>query len=87
MQNKLWLAFIALANLGIQAIGTWLRRLGKDNQGIKALRKANKTLLKATLNNYLIGETVFWLKSLYQLGFVRFFGFYFWIGEYSKKLA
>ncbi|VVM19307.1 hypothetical protein BSPWISOXPB_6393 [uncultured Gammaproteobacteria bacterium] len=24
---------------------------GKDNQGIKALRKANKTLLKATLNN------------------------------------
>ncbi|CAC9634959.1 hypothetical protein [uncultured Gammaproteobacteria bacterium] len=34
-----------------QAIGTWLRRLGKDNQGIKALRKANKTLLKATLNN------------------------------------
>jgi hypothetical protein len=29
----------------------WLRRLGKDNQGIKALRKANKTLLKATLNN------------------------------------
>ena len=34
-----------------QAIGTWLRHLGKDNQGIKALRKANKTLLKATLNN------------------------------------
>ncbi|VVM25066.1 hypothetical protein BSPWISOXPB_2922 [uncultured Gammaproteobacteria bacterium] len=34
-----------------QAIGTWLRRLSKDNQGIKALRKANKTLLKATLNN------------------------------------
>jgi excinuclease UvrABC nuclease subunit len=34
-----------------QAIGTWLRRLGIDNQGIKALRKANKTLLKATLNN------------------------------------
>jgi hypothetical protein len=32
-----------------QAIGTWLRRLSKDNQGIKALRKANKTLLKATL--------------------------------------
>jgi hypothetical protein len=29
---------------------------------------------------HLIGETVFWLKSLYQLGFVRFFGFYFWIG-------
>ena len=28
---------------------------------------------------HLIGETVFWLKSLYQLGFVRFFGFYFWI--------
>jgi hypothetical protein len=26
-------------------------RLGKDNQGIEALRKANKTLLKATLNN------------------------------------
>ncbi|CAC9648104.1 hypothetical protein [uncultured Gammaproteobacteria bacterium] len=30
---------------------------------------------------HLIGETVFWLKSLYQLGFVRFFGFYFWIGD------
>jgi hypothetical protein len=30
---------------------------------------------------HLIGETVFLLKSLYQLGFVRFFGFYFWIGE------
>jgi hypothetical protein len=28
-----------------QAIGTWLRRLGKDNQGIKALRKANKVWL------------------------------------------
>ena len=28
---------------------------------------------------HLIGETVFWLKSLYQLGFVRFFDFYFWI--------
>jgi hypothetical protein len=28
-----------------QAIGTWLRRLGKDNQGIKALSKINKTLL------------------------------------------
>jgi hypothetical protein len=26
-----------------QAIGTWLRRLGKDNQGIKALRKANNS--------------------------------------------
>ena len=34
-----------------QTIGTWLRRLGKDNQGVKALQKANKTLLKATLNN------------------------------------
>jgi hypothetical protein len=33
---------------------------------------------------HLIGETVFWLKSLYQLGFVRFFGFYFWIGVVSK---
>ncbi|CAC9489640.1 hypothetical protein [uncultured Gammaproteobacteria bacterium] len=22
----------------------------------------------------------FWLKSLHQLGFVCFFGFYFWIG-------
>ncbi len=26
-----------------------------------------------------MGETVFWLKSLYQLGFVCFFDFYFWI--------
>ena len=25
--------------------------LGKDNQGVKALKKTNKTLLKATLNN------------------------------------
>jgi hypothetical protein len=33
----------------LQAIGTWLRCLSKDNQGIKALRKANKTLLKATI--------------------------------------
>ena len=29
---------------------------------------------------HLMGETVFWLKSLHQLGFVCFFGFYFWIG-------
>ncbi|CAC9581763.1 hypothetical protein [uncultured Gammaproteobacteria bacterium] len=28
-----------------------------------------------------MGEAVFWLKSLYQLGFVRFFDFYFWIRE------
>ncbi|CAC9993062.1 hypothetical protein [uncultured Gammaproteobacteria bacterium] len=28
---------------------------------------------------HLMGETVFWLKSLYQLGFVCVFGFYFWI--------
>jgi len=26
-----------------------------------------------------MGEAVFWLKPLYQLGFVRFFNFYFWI--------
>ncbi|CAB5497394.1 hypothetical protein AZO1586R_588 [Bathymodiolus azoricus thioautotrophic gill symbiont] len=26
-----------------------------------------------------MGEAVFWLKSLYQLGFVCFFDFYFWI--------
>ncbi|SSC08129.1 hypothetical protein BTURTLESOX_2229 [bacterium endosymbiont of Bathymodiolus sp. 5 South] len=38
---------------------------------------------------HLIGETVFLLKSLYQLGFVRFFGFYFWIGvlEYKQPKA
>ncbi|CAC9498703.1 hypothetical protein [uncultured Gammaproteobacteria bacterium] len=30
---------------------------------------------------HLMGETVFWLKSLYQLEFVCVFGFYFWIGE------
>ena len=29
-----------------QAIGIWLRRLGKDNQRIKALQKVNKTVLK-----------------------------------------
>lgn len=34
-----------------QAIGIWLRRLGKDNQGIKALSVVNKIVLKATLNN------------------------------------
>jgi hypothetical protein len=28
-----------------------------------------------------MGETVFWLKPLYQLGFVCFFDFYFWIRE------
>jgi hypothetical protein len=27
-----------------------------------------------------MGEKVFWLKPLYQLGFLRFFNFYFWIG-------
>ncbi|CAC9487187.1 hypothetical protein [uncultured Gammaproteobacteria bacterium] len=31
------------------------------------------------------GEAVFWLKPLYQLGFVRFFNFYFWIRGYSKS--
>ncbi|CAB5507522.1 hypothetical protein [uncultured Gammaproteobacteria bacterium] len=30
---------------------------------------------------HLMGETVFWLKSLYQLGFLCFFDFYFWIRE------
>jgi hypothetical protein len=35
---------------------------------------------------HLIGETVFLLKSLYQLGFVRFFGFYFWIGDIKEKM-
>jgi len=34
-----------------QAIGTWLRRLGKNNQGVKALLKANKTLLSSALHN------------------------------------
>ncbi|CAC9485540.1 hypothetical protein [uncultured Gammaproteobacteria bacterium] len=28
-----------------------------------------------------MGETVFWLKLLYQLGLLCFFSFYFWIGE------
>ncbi|CAB5499744.1 hypothetical protein AZO1586I_542 [Bathymodiolus thermophilus thioautotrophic gill symbiont] len=28
-----------------------------------------------------MGEAVFWLKPLYQLGFVRFFNFYFWIRD------
>ncbi|VVH60115.1 hypothetical protein BAZOLSSOX_1167 [uncultured Gammaproteobacteria bacterium] len=28
-----------------------------------------------------MGEAVFWLKSLYQLGFVCFFDFYFWIRD------
>ncbi|CAB5505388.1 hypothetical protein AZO1586R_1913 [Bathymodiolus azoricus thioautotrophic gill symbiont] len=27
-----------------------------------------------------MGETVFWLKLLYQLGLLCFFSFYFWIG-------
>ncbi|CAC9523177.1 hypothetical protein [uncultured Gammaproteobacteria bacterium] len=31
-----------------------------------------------------MGEAVFWLKSLYQLGFVCFFDFYFWIREYHR---
>ena len=34
-----------------QAIGT-CRRLGKDNQGVKALQKANKTLLNLQKRNY-----------------------------------
>jgi hypothetical protein len=29
-----------------------------------------------------MGEAVFWLKSLYQLGFVCVFDFYFWIREH-----
>jgi hypothetical protein len=40
-----------------------------------------------------MGEKVFWLKPLYQLGFLRFFNFYFWIGvetiingEYKKRI-
>ncbi|VVH62191.1 hypothetical protein BSPWISOX_2188 [uncultured Gammaproteobacteria bacterium] len=33
---------------------------------------------------HLIGETVFWLKSLYQLGFVRFLVFIFGLGGYAK---
>jgi hypothetical protein len=32
-----------------QAIGIWLRRLGKDNQGIKALQKVNKTVQRLPL--------------------------------------
>jgi hypothetical protein len=39
------------------------------------------TIQVLDLSKTIDGETVFWLKSLYQLGFVRFFGFYFWIGE------
>ncbi|VVH57005.1 hypothetical protein BAZOLSSOX_1744 [uncultured Gammaproteobacteria bacterium] len=31
-----------------------------------------------------MGETVFWLKSLCQLGFVYFFGFYFWYFQNPK---
>ncbi|CAC9499485.1 hypothetical protein BPUTSESOX_2196 [uncultured Gammaproteobacteria bacterium] len=31
-----------------------------------------------------MGEAVFWLKSLYQLGFVCFFDFYFWIRGKAK---
>ncbi len=34
-----------------QAIGTCLRHLGKDNQGISASSEVNKTLLGATLHN------------------------------------
>ncbi|CAB5502981.1 hypothetical protein AZO1586R_1514 [Bathymodiolus azoricus thioautotrophic gill symbiont] len=35
-----------------------------------------------------MGETVFWLKPLYQLGFVCFFDFYFWIRVYkTHKIA
>jgi hypothetical protein len=32
-----------------------------------------------------MGETVFWLRLLYQLGLLCFFSFYFWIGEASPK--
>ncbi|CAC9525458.1 hypothetical protein [uncultured Gammaproteobacteria bacterium] len=35
-----------------------------------------------------MGETVFWLKLLYQLGLLCFFSFYFWIGVYkTHKIA
>ncbi|CAC9510164.1 hypothetical protein [uncultured Gammaproteobacteria bacterium] len=33
-----------------------------------------------------MGEEVFWLKPLYQLGFVCFFDFYFWIRENTLNL-
>ncbi|AYQ57375.1 hypothetical protein MS2017_1700 [Bathymodiolus thermophilus thioautotrophic gill symbiont] len=32
-----------------QSIGIWLKRLGKDNRGIKALSEVNKTVLKSAL--------------------------------------
>ncbi|CAC9527138.1 hypothetical protein [uncultured Gammaproteobacteria bacterium] len=34
-----------------------------------------------------IGETVFWLKLLYQLGLLCFFSFYFWIGDKEFPLV
>jgi len=34
-----------------QTIGIWLKRLGRNNQGIKALSMVNKIVLRATLNN------------------------------------
>jgi hypothetical protein len=34
-----------------QAIGAWLRRLGRENQGVKALQQVNKPLLSAALCN------------------------------------
>ena len=37
-----------------QAISTWLRHLGKNNQGVKALQKVNKTLLNLQKEVYTI---------------------------------
>jgi hypothetical protein len=37
----------------------------------------HKSKIRAT--SAIMGEAVFWLKPLYQLGFVCFFDFYFWI--------
>jgi hypothetical protein len=55
----------------------------KDNQWQPLVDKKGKAIDgQATFRmRHFMGEAVFWLKPLYQLGFVRFFNFYFWIRD------
>jgi hypothetical protein len=53
--------------------------LSITHQGIKRHRWLMRGLV--VFGIHLIGETVFWLKSLYQLGFVRFLVFIFGLGD------
>jgi hypothetical protein len=58
-----------------QTIGTWLRRLGKDNQGVKALQKAWLMRGLVAFGFHLMGETVFLVEIITPVGVCVFFWF------------